>query len=170
MPCYKGQAYLPAAIESCLKQTYAKSFELICVDDKSPDDCLQIIRSYAERDPRIRVVERATNGGQARAFQSALDASSGEYVTRLAQDDLFYPRSLECLVEGLQQHPEVALVYGDQQRIDAEGNVIRVTRTKEPHEALFPRNRTGLYVMWRREVHEKVKKQKVRFYAELLTC
>jgi glycosyltransferase involved in cell wall biosynthesis len=154
MPCYKGQAYLPAAIESCLAQTHA-NFELICVDDKSPDNCLQIMRSYAAKDPRIRVVERTTNGGQARAFQTALDASRGEYVTRLAQDDLLYPRSLEYLVEALQQHPEVALVYGDQQRIDEEGNVIRVTRTREPHEALLPCNRLGLYVMWRREVHEK---------------
>ncbi len=154
MPCYKGREYLPAAIESCLGQRYT-NFELICVDDKSPDDCLQIIRTYAERDPRIRVVERATNGGQARAFQSALEASRGEYVTRLAQDDLFYPGSIEHLVEALQQHPEVGLVYGDAQRIDATGQVKSLIPSKEPHEALFPKPYVGLYVMWRREVHEK---------------
>ena len=155
MPCYKGQAYLPAAIESCLTQTYT-NFELICVDDKSPDDGLAVLHTFAARDARIRIVERDTNGGQGRAFQSGLEVSQGEFVTRLAQDDVFYPRSLERLVQAMQEHPEAGLVYGDMQRIDIQGRVLQLLPSKEPSHALFPNPNVGLYVMWRRAVHQKV--------------
>ena len=154
MPCYKGNNYLRKALDSCLAQTYT-NFEIVGVDDKSPDNTLEIFQQYAERDSRIRVFAREKNGGQARAFQTALEKSRGEYVTRLAHDDLFYPAAVETLVRGLQEHPEVGLVYGDMVQIDEDDHVLFIIVTEEPERALLPRNRVGLHTMWRREVHEK---------------
>jgi glycosyltransferase involved in cell wall biosynthesis len=155
MPCYKSAEFVGSAIESCLVQTYG-NFELICVDDKSPDGLLEILRSYERRDTRVRVIERERNGGIAEAFQTGLDHARGELVTRLASDDLFYPTALELLVDALHQNPEVSLVYGDMMQVDERGTELYRIVTEEPERALLPRNRVGLYVMWRRAVHRTV--------------
>ncbi len=154
MPCYKGSNYLRKALDSCLAQTYP-NFEVVGVDDKSPDDTLEIFQQYAARDPRVRVFAREKNGGQGRGFQTALENSRGEYVTRLAHDDLFYPAAVETLARGLLEHPEAGLVYGDMVQIDEDDKILYPMIAEEPERALMPRNRVGLYVMWRREVHEK---------------
>ena len=154
MPCYRGRKYLEAAIESCLGQSF-DDFELICVDDKSPDDTLELLHELARRDGRIRVIARPQNGGQGRAFQTALDASRGTLVTRLAQDDVFYPEALQVMVAELERHPEAGMTYCDMEQIDAEGTVLYPMITEEPARALLPRCRVGLCVMWRRAVHAK---------------
>ncbi len=154
MPCYRGVKYLEAAVESCLGQSF-RDFELICVDDKSPDDTLACVRELARRDTRIRVIAREMNGGQGRAFQTALDASRGLFVTRLAQDDVFYPDALRAMLDELKRHPEAGMTYCDMEQIDPEGKVLYPMVTEEPASALLPRCRVGLCVMWRREVHAK---------------
>ena len=155
MPCYRGVAYLEAAVERCLRQSF-RDFELICVDDKSPDDTLAFLHELARRDARIRVIARPQNGGQGRAFQTALDASRGTFVTRLAQDDVFYPDALKVMVAQLESHPEAGMTYCDMEQIDPEGKVLYSMITEEPARALLPRCRVGLCVLWRHAVHAKV--------------
>ena len=152
MPCYRGLKYLDEAVQSCLNQTQ-RDFELICVDDKSPDGTLAFLHRIAKRDSRIRVIAREGNGGQGRAFQTALEASRGRYITRLAQDDVFYPNALKTMLEELERHPEAGMTYCDMLQIDSEGNVLYTMTTEEPERALLPRCRVGLCVMWRKEVH-----------------
>ena len=154
MPCYRGVQYLEAAVESCLAQTFS-DFELICVDDKSPDDTLAFLQRLARRDARIRVIAREENGGQGRAFKTALDASRSVFVTRLAQDDVFYPDALRVMLAELERHPEAGMTYCDMEQIDPEGKVLYPMVTEEPRSALLPRCRVGLCVMWRRAVHGK---------------
>src|SRR4051794_7714636 len=89
IPFYKGERFLAQAIESCLRQTH-RELDVILVDDASPDGCAAIAERYAQRDSRVRLVRRATNGGIARAFNTGFDAARGEYLTRLAQDDLMH--------------------------------------------------------------------------------
>lgn len=152
MPCYRGMKYLKEAVQSCLGQTVV-DFELICVDDKSPDETLSLLEGLAQRDGRIRVIARERNGGQGRAFQTALEASRGRYITRLAQDDIFYPDALKTMLGALERHPEAGMTYCDMLQIDSEGTVLYRMTTEEPERALLPRCRVGLCVMWRREVH-----------------
>ena len=61
VPVYKVETYLPACVESILTQTF-RDFELILVDDGSPDNCGVLCDAYAARDPRVRVIHRE-NGG-----------------------------------------------------------------------------------------------------------
>ena len=154
MPCYRGMKYAEEAMQSCLDQSF-RDFELICVDDKSPDDTLAFVQELARRDDRIRVIARETNGGQGRAFQTALDASRGAFITRLAQDDIFYPDALAVMLAELERHPEAGMTYCDMEQIDPEGKVLYPMVTEEPAGALLPRCRVGLCVMWRRAVHAK---------------
>lgn len=85
IPCYKVEKYLPACIESVMKQTYGK-IEIILVDDGSPDRCGMICDNYAQKDNRIIVIHKP-NGGLSDARNAALDIAKGEYLTFVDSDD-----------------------------------------------------------------------------------
>ena len=94
VPVYKVEKYLPACIESVLNQTFS-DFELILVNDGSPDACPRICDSYKEKDNRIKVVHKQ-NGGLASARRAGIKVATGEYVFNLDSDDLIENDTLEC--------------------------------------------------------------------------
>ena len=77
-PVYKAEKYLSACIESILAQTLT-DFELILVDDGSPDNSGIICDNYAARDKRIIVIHK-TNGGASSARNSGLNIAKGKYI------------------------------------------------------------------------------------------
>lgn len=93
VPVYKVEEYLAACIESVLNQTFS-DFELILVDDGSPDTCPEICEEYAKKDNRIKVVHK-TNGGLASARRAGIKVANGEYVYNLDSDDLIENDTLE---------------------------------------------------------------------------
>lgn len=171
IPCYKGSRFLAETIESCLKQTH-RDIEVIVVDDASPQNDAEIAAACADRDSRVRVVRRETNGGVSRAYNSGYAQARGEYFTRLSQDDLFREDAVEIMLRRLQAAPpEVGLVYCDMQKIDENGRWLsRWNQAADPYLAaphadiaaspdqsvLFPTQEVGLCVMWRRSVFEAV--------------
>ncbi|MBR6633806.1 MAG: glycosyltransferase family 2 protein [Clostridia bacterium] len=94
VPVYKVEKYLSGCIESVLNQTFS-DFELILVDDGSPDRCPEICDGYKEKDGRIRVVHK-TNGGLASARRAGIKEALGDYVFNLDSDDLIERDTLEC--------------------------------------------------------------------------
>ena len=94
VPVYRVEKYLPACIESVLNQTFS-DFELILVDDGSPDSCPEICNEYKEKDSRIKVVHKE-NGGLASARRAGIKIATGEYVFNLDSDDLIEGDTLEC--------------------------------------------------------------------------
>lgn len=94
VPVYKVEKYLPNCIESVLNQTFS-DFELILVDDGSPDKCPEICESYKEKDHRVKVVHKP-NGGLASARRAGIKVAEGEYVFNLDSDDLIELDTLEC--------------------------------------------------------------------------
>lgn len=93
VPVYKVEEYLPACIRSILRQTY-RDFELILVDDGSPDRCGEICDEFAKLDSRIRAVHQK-NGGVSKARNTGIDHATGEWVTCIDPDDMITPRYLE---------------------------------------------------------------------------
>lgn len=85
VPVYKVEDYLPNCIKSITNQTHS-DFELILVDDGSPDRCGAICDGYAARDPRIRVIHKE-NGGASSARNAGVAAAGGDYVLFLDGDD-----------------------------------------------------------------------------------
>ena len=83
VPIYKVEDYIRECIDSILAQTYP-DFELILVDDGSPDDCGRICDDYAEEDDRIKVVHKK-NGGLTSARNAGLEALQREGYERLAK-------------------------------------------------------------------------------------
>ena len=101
-PVYNVEKYIHRCIDSILAQTFS-DFELILVDDGSPDNCGVICDDYAAKDRRIRVLHQE-NAGQAAARNRALDVAKGEWIAFVDSDDWIHPRFLEVLLENAQQN------------------------------------------------------------------
>ena len=101
VPVYKVERYLPRCIESILRQTYT-NFELILIDDGTPDRSGMICDRYAEKDARIRVIHKE-NGGVSTARNAGIDAAKGEWITFVDADDWVSNDYIEALVTPLLQ-------------------------------------------------------------------
>ena len=85
IPVFRVEAYINECVDSVLRQDYA-DFEVILVDDGSPDRCGEICDGYADRDPRVQVIHKE-NGGLSDARNAGLACATGEYVLFLDSDD-----------------------------------------------------------------------------------
>ncbi len=108
LPAYNVAEFLPAALDSVLAQT-CPDWECLCVDDGSADDTPGIARSYAARDPRVRVLTQS-HGGVSRARNLALDHASGEWLCFLDGDDLLHPKLLATCRDASARYPEAPIV------------------------------------------------------------
>ena len=99
VPVYKVEAYIRECIDSILAQTYT-DYELILVDDGSPDRSGEICDAYAFEDDRVRVIHKQ-NGGLSSARNAGLDICTGEYVTFVDSDDMIHPQMLELLISAV---------------------------------------------------------------------
>lgn len=88
VPVYKVEQYLDRCVESILNQTY-HDFELILVDDGSPDNSGNLCDNWARKDSRINVIHKS-NGGLSSARNAGLDEATGEYVTFIDSDDVIH--------------------------------------------------------------------------------
>ena len=85
VPIYNVEKYLLQCIDSILNQDYV-DFELILVNDGSPDDSLSICRQYAEKDKIVRVINKP-NGGSTSSRKAGAKIAKGEYVICVDSDD-----------------------------------------------------------------------------------
>lgn len=85
VPVYNVEKYLSRCVESFLHQTFT-DFELILVDDESPDKCGEICDEYAKKDSRIKVIHK-TNGGVSSARNAGIDVAVGKYIMFCDSDD-----------------------------------------------------------------------------------
>lgn len=156
IPCYRQAHYLDEAIRSVLAQTY-RHFEIIVVDDGSPDSTSEVAARYAG----LRFI-RQRHLGLPTARNAGLHASAGEYIVFLDADDRLLPDALETGVNALRAAPDCAFVYGFCEFIDRHGAHISMpphVPIKESHyRALFVQNHiwTPGAVMFRRSILSRV--------------
>ena len=94
VPVYNVEKYLPHCVEGILAQTYT-DWELLLVDDGSPDDCGKLCDTYAAKDSRIRVFHKE-NGGVSSARNLGLDNAKGDWITFVDSDDWIAKDTFEC--------------------------------------------------------------------------
>ncbi len=101
MTAFNREKYIGQAIESVLASTLP-NFELIIVDDQSHDRTLEIARSYAAKDERVRVFRNEVNLGDYPNRNKAASYAKGKYIKYLDSDDLIYPHGLEVMVGAME--------------------------------------------------------------------
>lgn len=102
VPVYRVEQYLCKCIDSILEQSFC-DFELILVDDGSPDNCPQMCDEYARKDARVKVIHKK-NGGLSSARNAALDIAQGEYITFVDSDDYIFEPMLQRVYETAITH------------------------------------------------------------------
>ena len=102
-PFYNSQDFMEIPYKSLLSQTY-QNWEWICVDDKSKDDTLKILKEWAKKDSRIKVIEREKNGGSASSgFNSGIPHITSSHAQILGHDDELSPDTLEEIVKRIDE-------------------------------------------------------------------
>jgi len=124
MSVYNGEKYLREAIESILNQTF-DDFEFLIVDDGSTDKTLEILREYAKKDSRIKVIVNQGNIGLTKSLNKAIREAKGEYIARQDADDVSMPERLEKQIEFLERNLEIGMVGTFYYEISGEGRIIR---------------------------------------------
>ena len=124
MPVYNTERYVGEAVESILNQTFT-DFEFIIVDDGSTDGSLKVLREYADKDPRIRLISRENRGlGETR--NELLREARGELVAWADADDVSHPHRLETQARPFRENGGVVWCHGAVRMVDSEGCPIRV--------------------------------------------
>ena len=108
VPVYKAEPYIRKCIDSILSQTFT-NFELLLIDDGSPDNCGKICDEYAELDARVHVFHKE-NCGVSAARNLGLDHAKGDYVCFIDSDDWIDPDMLETLI-GWEQKKQTDLLF-----------------------------------------------------------
>ena len=154
MPVYKTASYLQEAIDSMLSQRFS-DFELIVLNDCSPDDAEDILNRYD--DPRIVRYKGERNQGLANVLNVGMDMARGQYIARMDSDDISLPERFETQVNYLETHPDVDLcscgmkLFGARNGSwvrDADPEMVKIT-------ALFFSPILHASSVWRRESFER---------------
>lgn len=165
VPIYKVENYLERCICSILNQTWS-DFELILVDDGSPDGCPQLCDQWKEKDSRIKVIHKE-NGGLSDARNAGLKIASGELIAFVDSDDWVSPDYLSVLVETLQKNDcdivECGIIRtrgeADELRSGKENTKVSLFQTEEALEQLIKDSLFHQYVwnkLYKRSVIGKI--------------
>jgi len=141
MPVFNADRYVAQAVESVLNQTF-NEFELIIIDDGSSDRSVEILRSYAARDKRIRLISRP-NRGVASTRNEALSMVRGRLVAMMDADDISRPERFASQLAYLETHPDVVCVGAGIMLIDEKGRRIAPFIRPEDDETLQGRALAG---------------------------
>ncbi|EHN72915.1 glycosyl transferase, partial [Streptomyces coelicoflavus ZG0656] len=124
VPAYQVQAYLHACLESVLAQSYP-DFEVIVVDDCSPDACGAIADEFAALDPRVRVVRLPHNEGLGPARNAGTERARGDYLVFLDGDDTLTPHALRSIADRIKETGEPDVLVYDYARTYWTGETVR---------------------------------------------
>ena len=130
VPVYKVECYLPYCIDSILAQTFT-NWELLLVDDGSPDGSGAICDEYARKDKRIRVFHKE-NGGVSSARNLGLENAFGRWVTFIDADDYILPDFINGLYKPIEKGELVDFVHGGCCNVK-NGNIVSINQSYEDY-------------------------------------
>ena len=122
IPTYNGADFLGEAIQSVLDQTYP-NFELFVVNDASSDNTEEVVKKFD--DPRLKYIAHETNSGVGQARYTGLQASTGEIIFLLDQDDYYHPEKIHSHIAFLENHPDVGFTYNARFELNSSAKTIR---------------------------------------------
>ncbi len=181
VPIYNVEKYLDACLSSIQKQTF-KDFEVLLINDGTPDNSMEIAQKYADADKRFTIFNK-TNGGLSDARNFGLKKAKGEYIAFIDSDDRIRPKFLENLYRAITRFDaDVAvcnfcLYYVNKNKIKRSGSFLQHNRLYDPisgmKELLNDRN-MRFYVwnkLWRASLFtdNNIEMTKM-FYEDIVIC
>lgn len=154
LPVYNGADHIEESINSVLAQTY-QNWELIIVNDCSTDDTLQICKNISQKDTRIIIISNNINLKLPKSLNVGFENASGDYYTWTSDDNLYKKNALEVMVDFLNSHKDVAMVYADYTNIDSVGNNISDVKLPESKNIVIG-NVCGACFLYTSDVAKKV--------------
>jgi|TARA_B110000438_G_scaffold294159_1_gene335128 glycosyltransferase involved in cell wall biosynthesis len=119
IPVYNSAQFLKESLESIINQTYS-NIEIICVNDGSTDDSLEILKSYSDK---ITIITQK-NQGLASALNAGIKTMGGKWFKWFSPDDVMYTHTIETLVHAAKKYPDT-VVYSNWEIIDEDGKKLR---------------------------------------------
>ena len=127
---YNSAKYIRRCMDSLLAQTL-KDIQIICVDDCSTDESLEILNKYADTDPRIDVISLKENRGQAHARNEGLSLAGGKYITFVDSDDWLEPQCIgECL--NIINKNKLDFLQFSSKRVNDKGDILFLKTGETP--------------------------------------
>lgn len=123
MPVRNAAPFLPACLDSILKQTHT-NWELLALDDHSTDNSLEILRSYQKKDKRIKVFTNKKQLGVSKTANKLIKQAKSKWIARMDADDIMLPKRLEFQLKTLQKHPSVIVLGSQCTLINKEGKTL----------------------------------------------
>lgn len=119
---YNYARYIGETIESVINQTY-KDWELIIVDNGSSDNSVEIIKSYCQKDNRIKLYqhENGVNKGLPETLKLGISKAGGEWISFLESDDKYMPNYLEEKIKVIDSNPDVKYIFSDFESFEGDG-------------------------------------------------
>ena len=135
LPVYNVEKYLARCLDSILNQTF-ENFEVICVNDGSPDNSLEILEKYKKIDNRIKIISQE-NKGLSGARNTGIKHSNGEYIAFIDSDDVIHPQYLEVLasfigdsdviasahIENISEVPKISKINTNKVKVSFYNNI-----------------------------------------------
>lgn len=143
-PSYKSEKFISQTIESVLIQTY-ENWEMIIVDDVSPDNSNDIIEKYIKKDSRIKLIKLENNSGPAVARNRAIQEAKGRYIAFLDADDLWHPEKLQKQISFMNAN-NYELTYTNYETMNENGdklNSLIISPNKLSYNQLLKSNKIG---------------------------
>lgn len=125
-PLHNSDAFISETISSVLLQTYV-DWELLIIDDKSADKSAEIVKSFADNDNRIYLIQLEQNSGAAVARNEGIKKAKGRYIAFLDSDDLWLPEKLERQLAFMTEMGS-AFSYTKVARYDEQGNLLGTSK------------------------------------------
>ncbi|MDE6527932.1 MAG: glycosyltransferase, partial [Muribaculaceae bacterium] len=122
IPVYNVERYLSRCLDSVLAQSFT-DFEVICVNDASPDTSAILLSAYAAADPRIRIITHPSNLGTMATRKTGYMNAKGKYIFFLDSDDYLPNRTLEQLISAARKTGK-DIVIGQRFLINQSGNIL----------------------------------------------
>lgn len=141
MSVYNTEKYLEQSIESILNQSFI-DFEFIIIEDCSTDSSLSILKNYAQKDSRIKLIQKSENKRMAGFIENlniGLREARGKYIARMDADDLSHPTRFEKQVKFLDENPDIFMVGSAVNFIDENNQFIRKLESLENHREIIER-------------------------------
>ena len=136
VPVYNVEKYLPRCLDSLLRQGMeAGEYEIICVNDGSPDGSAAILADYERKHPDLISVITQKNGGPSAARNTGIDTATGEYLIFLDGDDTITEGSLQRLHDKIAERPGADLYPCAVQVLDAKAGKVTEIRDNYPADA-----------------------------------